>query len=128
MSESMPVAEPQLEGVWELVSYEVAAQPLEVSGLLLMQNGYFAMDYTMQAPDGMLSARSHSGNYHVESGKLLFDVRHWIESVEGVSRIVTSAPHASKMELVGVDLRLEFTSGSVQHWHRLLPEIQPPAH
>lgn len=121
-AESESIMAADLAGAWQLVSYTLPDTELEVSGLLLMHDGHFAMDYGMLAPGGTPSARSHSGTYRVEPGQLVFDVQYWVEIVEGVARILDPTRQTPAMTLDGVELRLEFSSGSAQRWRRVAPE------
>lgn len=111
----------ELEGVWELVSYELPDSSLEVSGLMLMKDGHFGISFDMLAPGSTPSARSHAGTYYFEAEKLVFDVRWWVEIVDGVARIVEPELHPTDFEFSEPDLRLIFTSGGVQHWRRIEP-------
>lgn len=121
-AESTAVTAADLQGVWQLISYTLPDNELEVSGLMLMQDGHFAMDYSMLAPGGIPSARSHSGTYRVEPGQLVFNVQYYVEMVEGVARIIDPTSQAPVMTLDGTELRLEFSSDSVQLWRRMAPD------
>lgn len=116
-----PVAVTDLEGVWELVSYQLPDSAPEVSGQMLIKDGHFAISFDMLAPGSTASARSHAGTYYFESEKLVFDIKWWVEIVDGVARIVEPQLHTTDFEFSEPDLRLIFTSGSVQHWRRILP-------
>ncbi|MDT8321585.1 MAG: hypothetical protein RQ826_13765 [Xanthomonadales bacterium] len=116
-----PVAATELEGAWELVSYQLPDSSPEVSGLMLIKDGHFAISYDMLAPGGTASARSHAGTYRFEAEKLVFDVKWWVEIVDGVARIVEPQLNPTDFEFAEPNLRLMFTSGSVQHWRRIQP-------
>ncbi len=108
-----------LDGVWELESYVLPEHALEISGLLIFKDGHFAMTYNMRAPEGELSARSHSGTYRWDEDRLVFEVHWWVEEVEGVSDIVAPVDDAPLYEYDGEQLRLQFGGGGVQQWRRL---------
>jgi hypothetical protein len=115
------VSEENLDGVWELVSYQFSDRTPEVSGVQLFQDGHFSIAYNMKFPEGELSARSHAGEFSVENGDIVYNVNWWVQDVEGECSIAEPGQEKPSVDYDGSNLILSFSSGSVQHWRRISP-------
>ncbi|HKZ73790.1 MAG TPA: hypothetical protein VJ011_06990, partial [Steroidobacteraceae bacterium] len=112
---------------WKLEGYEVDGQAREADGILLFQDGRFGMVYTMRSAGGPLSARAHAGVYRVAGDRLHFDVRWWVEDVDGAARVVPGVTREPRLALDGDRLALHFANGSVQHLRRMPAPAAPQA-
>lgn len=117
--ESGPVTAEALEGAWELASYVTADGQPDANGIQLFQDGHFSIAYDMRFGDGEPSARMHAGTYRVDGDRLTFDVQWWVQHVEGEGAILSAVKVSPVFEYDGANLKLEFASGSRQHWRRL---------
>ena len=111
----------ELEGAWKLDAYQIADENIKVTGLLVLQEKNFGMIYLMESENGKLSARSHTGEYHVKDDQLFFDVHLWVEEVDKVARIIPATKVGPHIELNGEELVLRFDSGSSQTLSKLSP-------
>ena len=111
----------ELEGAWELDAYQTADENIKVTGLLVLQEKNFGMIYLIESENGNLSARSHTGEYHVKDDQLFFDVQLWVEEVDKVARIIPATKVGPHIELNGEELVLRFDSGSSQTLSKLSP-------
>jgi hypothetical protein len=109
-----------LAGVWTLEYYEMAGEEQgDVSGLLIMADGRFAMVYTMTTNGDALSGRAHAGRYGSSASELTFDVEQWVQHMDGQGSVVPPERVTAEIALEGDTLVLRFGSGSVQHWRRI---------
>lgn len=108
-----------LEGAWELVSYETADGHPEANGLMLTQDGHFSIAYDLTYPGGELSARTHAGSYQVDGNQVTYNVQWWVQYVDGEGAILSATSESPEFDYNGTDLKLQFSSGSRQHWRRI---------
>jgi hypothetical protein len=116
---SQPVTTETLEGAWELVSYDTADGRPETNGLHLMQDGHFSIAYEMTFSGGELSARSHAGTYAVDGNQITYNVRWWVQHVDGEDAIISATSVSPEFDYDGTNLKLQFSSSSSQHWRRI---------
>ncbi|MEJ8566178.1 hypothetical protein [Elongatibacter sediminis] len=110
----------ELEGAWELVSYETADDQPPAAGLQLVQDGHFSIIYqTTFTGQDEPSARSHAGTYRVEGDHITYDVSYWVQHVNGEGSLVPATSVSPTYEYDGSNLKLAFGSGSKQHWRRI---------
>lgn len=98
---------------------------MKVSGVLVLNDGRFAMIYRMNSDAESLSGRGHAGFYQIDEDHLIFHVKYWVENVEGATRIVPETIVKPKMHLDNDELTLNFESGSVQELERLTTPDEP---
>jgi hypothetical protein len=104
----------EIEGAWELVSYELNGREVPVSGVVVFNDGEFGMIYSMGHGQRAESGRAHWGTYEIRGGRVEFDVRLWVQKAEESTGVVPGKAVGADLEWSdeGVTLRLE--GGSVQ--------------
>lgn len=102
----------ELDGAWELTSYTLDGEDVDVSGIVVFSNGRFGMIYSMGTEP--LNARAHAGVYEVLPQGLIFDVRLWIQHVEGSSGIIPGKKVRTDLEWREDALIVHFEGGSRQ--------------
>jgi hypothetical protein len=108
-----------LHGAWTMQRYDMTGdRQKDVSGVLVLAEDHFGLVYTMRTQNGVLEGRGHAGSFAVDGDQLLFDVKWWVQDVEGAAAIMPVAREAARIRLSGDTLELHFGSGSMQRWHR----------
>lgn len=110
----------ELDGAWELTSYTLNGEDVDVSGILVLSNGKFGMIYSMGTEP--TNARAHAGVYEALPDGLIFDVRLWIQHVEGSSGIIPEKKVQTDLEWHKDSLTIHFEGGSRQELRPLEAE------
>jgi hypothetical protein len=107
----------ELDGAWELTSYTLNGDDVDVSGILVLSNGKFGMIYSMGTEP--MYARAHAGVYEALPHGLIFDARLWIQHVEGSSGIIPEKKVRIDLEWRKDSLVVHFEGGSSQELRRV---------
>ncbi len=115
-------ASPSIDGVWRLIGYQGGGNVGDVSGLLILQNGYFSYVYTMNQGRAQQDGRAHAGRYRLEGDALVFAVDwnlHYVDAKGIVDRDGTES--RTQIARDGKTMTITFGNGAVQRLERLTP-------
>jgi hypothetical protein len=111
-------ARDSLTGAWEMESYESSAKTGPATGMVLFQDGHFALVYTMK-PECGLDGRAHAGAFERRGDAVTLAVSWDIHSIAGKATVAEKASTREARVTVAEDgLTLDLGRGSAQKFRR----------